>query len=60
VIFSIITLIITFLLILLPYFVYNAFADILNKKQKASFYIKKYINISLFFTFFFLLLFSSF
>jgi hypothetical protein len=55
---SFITLVITFFLVLLPYFVYNIPLDVKNSKQHTSFYLRKYIDISLFFSFFFLLLFS--
>jgi len=55
---SFITLIITFLLVLLPYFVYIFWGDILKRRQNVSVIVKKCIDIILFFSLFYLQLFS--
>jgi len=54
------TLLVTFFLIVLPYAAYAVLEDILNKRQKTSLYIKKYIHTAVFFSLSSLLLFSFF
>jgi len=52
-----INLFIASFLVLLPFLIYNVFADIISKKKKIPVKTRKYIDISLFFSLFYLQLF---